>query len=474
MKKAIEVKGYSFRYAGTEADVLKNCDFTLDYGEFVVLSGDSGAGKSTLLAALIGSIPHILQGEQKGEILIGGQNIAGKRICELSRLLGSVLQDADSQIVHGRVEDEIAFGCENLGLDAAEIERRIDKACSLMKLDRTWSTSTLSGGQKQRLIAAAALAMGQKILAFDEPLANLDRKGAHLLLGTLKKMAKQGYAVLFVEHRLDMVAPYADRIVWMNGGRCATVDKNNYRKHLQVIEDSGGSAKDEPCLELNNISFHASGREILKEISLTVRRGERVVILGENGSGKTTLLRIMARLQKPSGGEVRQYLDKSLRKKASPRWFKKVGYVYQNPNYQLFMPSVAEEIGYQSPSEADTRRYIERFGLAGLRERHPHSLSEGQKRKLSIAAIAALKPDILLLDEPTVGQDYEALKRMTDTLNRISRELGTALVTVTHDYRCAGALADRVIWIDDGTVYRSGGKEVVEDYFNLISCRPAT
>lgn len=466
MNKAIEIRNYSFRYAGAETDVLKNCGFILDYGEFVVLSGDSGAGKSTLLASIIGSIPHILPGEQSGEIRIGGQNISGKRISELSRLVGSVLQDADSQIVHARVEDEIAFGCENFGMEADEIEKRVDRACSLMKLCRTWSTSTLSGGQKQRLITAAALAMGQRILAFDEPLANLDREGAHLLMQTLKALTKQGYAVLFVEHRLDMVAPYADRIVWMDGGRCETIDKNHYHGHMKAIEGSGGGAKNESCLELKNITFHVPGRDILKDISFAVKRGERTVILGENGCGKTTLLRIMARLQKPSGGEIAQYLDQSLGKNASSRWFKKVGYVYQNPNYQLFMPSVLEEIGYQCRNEADTRQYMERFGLEGLSERHPHSLSEGQKRKLSIAAIAAMEPEVLLLDEPTVGQDYEGLKRLTATLNRMNRELGTTLVTVTHDYRCTGAVADRAIWIQDGVVYRTGGKELIEEYFN--------
>lgn len=467
MKKAIEIKNYSFRYAGTEADVLKNCDFTLNYGEFAVLSGDSGAGKSTLLASVIGSIPHILSGEQSGEIRIDGQDISGRRISEISRLVGSVLQDADSQIVHARVEDEIAFGCENLGMGAAEIETRIDSACALMKLCRTWGTATLSGGQKQRLITAATLAMEQRILVFDEPLANLDRPGAHRLMQTLKELAKHGYAVLFVEHRLDMVAPYADRMVWMSGGRCETIDKNHYSRHIKAIgEDGGGSVKNELCLALKNISFQVFGREILRDVSFTVRKGERIVILGENGCGKTTLLRIMARLQKPSGGETVQYLGKSLGKKASPRWFKKVGYVYQNPNYQLFMPSVLEEVGYQSGSEDGARQCMERFGLAGLSERHPHSLSEGQKRKLSIAAIAALGPELLLLDEPTVGQDYEGLERMTRALNRMNRELGTAMITVTHDYRCAGALADRVIWIRDGIVHKTGGKELIAEYFN--------
>ena len=469
MNKAIEINDYTFRYEGTQTDVLKECDFTLCYGEFVLLSGDSGAGKSTLLASIIGSIPHIMAGRQSGRIRIAGQDISGLRISEISRLVGSVLQDADSQIVHARVEDEIAFGCENLGLAPAEIEKRIDSACAMMKLQRTWRTSTLSGGQKQRLITAAALAMGQRILVFDEPLANLDRQGAQLLMQMLKELTREGYAVLFVEHRLDMAVPYADRIVWMDSGRCEDTDTSTCRHHMAPMKANSAKTAGKPCLKLNNLSFSVPGREIFGDISLTIGRGERIVVLGENGCGKTTLMRMISRLQKPSGGEVVQYIDHSLGKKPSPKWFKRVGYVYQNPGYQLFMPSVREEIGYQSKSAAHTEKYMDLFGLSALAERHPHSLSEGQKRKLSIAAIAVMEPDLLLLDEPTVGQDYAGLQRLVDTLNWMNRELQTTIITVTHDYRCAEVLADRVMWIKDERLYKMGGRDLIEECFCVSS-----
>lgn len=466
---AIDVKEYTFRYSGMEKDVLKHCNLRLNYGEFTVLSGYSGAGKSTLLASLIGSIPHILSGEGSGEIYVDGQDIKEMRISQIARLIGSVLQNADSQIVHARVEDEIAFGCENLCVDAKEIDRRIEQACEMMQLDRRWQTKKLSGGQKQRLITATTLAMGQKILVLDEPLANLDLEGAHLLMGLLRDLAKnKGYAVLFVEHRLDMVLPYADRLYWMEQGQVEEVEHflDSYKKHMDIVPDTGYcSYQEDPCFVVDQISFEAAGREILKEVTFEVKKGERVVILGENGCGKTTLMRIMARLLTPSAGTVHQFVDSRIKRKTSPKWFKKVGFVYQNPSFQLFMPQVREEIGYQSQDEENTNRFLALFGLDDLADRHSQSLSEGQKRKLSIAAIAAQRPEVLMLDEPTVGQDYEGLKRVIGTLNSLHKEYKTTMITVTHDFRCAAAIADKVVWMQAGEIYKIGGKELIEQYF---------
>jgi energy-coupling factor transport system ATP-binding protein len=378
------------------------------------------------------------------------------RICERAHLVGSVLQDADSQIVHAKVEDELAFGCENLGMDSAKMERNVDSSCRLMGLDRAWGTTTLSGGQKQRLVTAATLAMGQRILVFDEPLANLDRAGATLLLDTLRKMAHEGYAVLIIEHRLDHVLPYADRLIWMCDGRCEVKEPSSVLGHGSVsVGGTDGAhgasgAKDAPVLELHHIAYDVKGRTILEDIDLGIGRGERIVLLGENGCGKTTLLRIIARLLRPSRGSMR-YDGVTLSSARPPAdWFKRVGYVFQNPGYQLFMPQVRAEIEYRRADAERARECLERFGLAGLEERHPHSLSEGQKRALSIAVIVAQEPEVLLLDEPTVGQDFAALKRMVATLNEMCSQRKMSIVTVTHDQRCASALADRILWLEDG------------------------
>jgi energy-coupling factor transport system ATP-binding protein len=499
---AIEIRDYSFRFAGARSNVLSHLNLAVGYGEFVVLSGDSGSGKSTLLASLIGSIPHIYAGDRSGRIFVDGRDVSDERIASRARFVGSVLQDADSQIVHARVGDEIAFGCENLGMRPEEIGRRVDEAAGALNLDTEAFTRTLSGGQKQRLITASALAMGRKILLLDEPLANLDKEGAEFLLGTLRDLARRGYAVLLAEHRLEAALPYANRHIRLadgmgehkgDGSFCVppfqfqhtplqhkknrpfcvdhapslrppsrNLDSVVYEIADQARNDTvgvngtsltvGHERADDAVFILNNITYQTAGRTIIENASFYIKRGERIVILGENGCGKTTLLRLLARLIRPTGGSLEQRVAPGLSGRASPKWFAKVGYVYQNPNYQLFMPTVLEEIAYKAASTAEARRYAELFGLSELLGRHPHSLSEGQKRRLGIAAVCATRPEVLLLDEPTVGQDDDSLRRMIEALNHINGEYGTTLATVTHDNRCAEALADRTLQMSSGRV----------------------
>ncbi len=213
MPIALAIRDYYFRYRHTPDWILQNVSLQLAYGEFMVLSGHSGGGKSTLLAGINGAIPHLCPGEQQGDILVDGRSMREASMSQIARLVGSVLQNADSQIIHATVEDEIAFGCENLCLEPGEIGLRVTRACRMMQLEPEWPTRTLSGGQKQRLIIASVLAMGQRIIALDEPLANLDREGAGILLRCLRELADTGYAVLLIEHRLDVVLPM--RIRWL-------------------------------------------------------------------------------------------------------------------------------------------------------------------------------------------------------------------------------------------------------------------
>lgn len=468
---AISIKDYSFKYYNSVKKVLDNCNFTLNYGEMAVMYGLSGEGKSTLLNSINGVIPNIIPGEYSGEILINGRLVFNRKVSDLAREVGSVMQNADSQIIHSKVEDEIAFACENLNYSQEEIREKIKFACEIMQLDPKWDTYSLSGGQKQRLITATTLVMGQKILVFDEPLANLDLEGSHMLLKVLRKLAdNEGYAILFVEHRVDIVLPYADFAFRLKDGKVQKEvnKKDTIFKNIGIIEDiSTPKNGQETILELKDIKFTVGDREILKNISFDVMKGERVVILGENGCGKTTLMRIIARLTKPSGGTVVQNIDEKISNKPCPKWFAKVGYVYQNPNYQLFMPTVKSEVGYQSNSEVNTNKFMEHYKLEELSDRHPQSLSEGQKRRVSIAAITANNPQVLLLDEPTVGQDYDGLKRIVDTLNTFHKNENITMITVTHDYRCASALADKVVWIKDGLVYKIGSKDLINEYFGF-------
>ena len=467
---AIELKQVNFSYDG-KTKILENTDFTAEYGEVTLLSGHSGEGKSTLMYIVSGIIPNVNYGELSGEVLVGGESIKGRKMGDICRKVGVVLQNADEQIIQKIVEDEIAFGCENLAFPPEKIQKQIEIVCNLMKLDTKWKCRTLSGGQKQRLITASTLAMGQKIIILDEPLANLDKDGAAMLMGTLRSLAKAGYCIIVIEHRLDMVLPFVDT-VWHIGNKTVRKVENRREYLLQQtakIEDSCPVFTGyESLFKLENVAFSVKKeREILTDITLEIPKGGRTVFLGENGCGKTTLMRLIARLYKPTGGSIAQYIDEKFKQKpkGSKAWYKKVGVVYQNPDYQLFMPTVRQEISFGAKSEEYAAEIAELFGVKHLWERHPQSLSEGQKRRVSIAAVAACEPEVLLLDEPTVGQDYDGLCALVEILNKLHVQSGNTMITITHDVRCAEALCDRAYLIADGIVAKRGSKELVREYF---------
>ena len=462
---AIRLKEVSFKYDGAKENVLENINLTVEYGETVLLSGVSGEGKSTLLSIINGVIPFVNSGEFSGSVEIDGKDVTKLKISERSKLIGTVLQNADEQIIYDLVNEEIAFGCENLNIASEEIDKRIERFTTLMQIEKNAKTKTLSGGQKQRLITASTLAMEQKIIILDEPLANLDTHTAHILLKALRNLANSGYAVLIVEHRLDVVKNYIDKVMRIENKQLFTsTDINDLNSGIKTIPHADGSLPGEVLIKGEKLFFAAGDRNIIDGLDIEIRAGERIVLLGENGCGKTTLMRMLARLNKPNDGALSQTITKS--KKANSKWFSKVGYVYQNPTYQLFMPTLLSEISFKAKSEEIARKMINAFGLSGLEQRHPQSLSEGQKRRASIAAVCASEPTVLFLDEPTVGQDYKNLCKTVETVNKINKNLGTAIVTVTHDKRCAGALADRVLIMENGKISRQGDYRLADKFLD--------
>lgn len=462
---AIRLKEVSFKYDGAKENVLENINLTVEYGETVLLSGVSGEGKSTLLSIINGVIPFVNSGEFSGSVEIDGKDVTKLKISKRSKLIGTVLQNADEQIIYDLVNEEIAFGCENLNIASEEIDRRVERFTTLMQIEKNAKTKTLSGGQKQRLITASTLAMEQKIIILDEPLANLDTHTAHILLKALRNLANSGYAVLIVEHRLDVVKNYIDKVMRIENKQLFTsTDINELNSGIKTIPHADGSLPGEVLIKGEKLFFAAGNRNIIDGLDIEIRAGERIVLLGENGCGKTTLMRMLARLNKPNDGALSQTITKS--KKANSKWFSKVGYVYQNPTYQLFMPTLLSEISFKAKSEEMAREMINAFGLSGLEQRHPQSLSEGQKRRASIAAVCASEPTVLFLDEPTVGQDYKNLCKTVETVNKINKNLGTAIVTVTHDKRCAGALADRVLIMENGKISRQGDYRLANEFLD--------
>ncbi len=469
--RAVSFENVSFKYFGSKVEVLENVDFHINYGEITLLSGLSGKGKSTALYLINGAIPHVFPGKLSGKITVADKDISKMSMGEISHLVGSVLQNADSQIIHTLVEDEIAFGCENFSMDEKTIEENIETSCKLMQLDKSWQTRKLSGGQKQRLITATTLAMKQKILVLDEPLANLDKEGVSILMTTLKELAEKGYAILLVEHRVNMIIDYIDSAFDIEDRKIKKIEdkKGFYLNHTDIIKyDSPLTTDFQKHFILDGVGFETfcfktKKREILKNIDLTIDKSERVVLLGQNGCGKTTLVKTISKLQKQSYGKITQYVDIKI-KRAKPKWFKKVGYVYQNPNYQLFMSTVEKEIFFNAHSKEYANKIIELFEIRDILDRHPHSLSEGQKRKISIAAVMATKPEVLILDEPTVGQDFYGLKKLVEIINKIHQETKCTIITITHDVRCAEALCDKAVIMEAGEIKEVGDKSLVNNY----------
>ena len=467
---AVRIKKLSFGYPGQTERTLDKVDFSLDYGEIALLSGDSGCGKSTLLSVICGIIPHVVFGDISGKAYVDGEDIGGMTTAEICRKVGVVLQNADAQIIQNTVEDEIAFGCENFGMSREKISANVSRACAMMSLSPYWATRTLSGGQKQRLMTACTLATDQKIIVLDEPLANLDGEGAALLLGALKRLAAAGYAVLIAEHRVDKVAPYVDAVWHVGNGRVTRVpDKAAYIKERaeKIADTCALRPTSERLFTLENVGFAVGERDILSGADLDVFKGERLLILGENGCGKTTLTRLIAGLLKPTHGHIKQFIDKKFdKRRRGKKWFSRVGVVYQDPNYQLFMPTVEKEIAFGAKDKEFAAETARLFGLEKLLKRHPQSLSEGQKRLVTVAAVCASAPDVLILDEPTVGQDHKNLKRLAGIVNALHEKTGNTVITVTHDVRCADALCDRAAIVSGGRIAEVGGKEVAEKFFN--------
>lgn len=468
MKQAIKVNNLSFKY--NEDYILKDINISIDEGEFVLLTGGSGEGKSTLIYLLSGIIPNLIYGTVEGEIFIDNENILNQRVNEICKKVGIVLQNADNQIIEKYVEDELAFGGENIGLKPDVIKQKISLISGLFNLDKKAICRKLSGGQKQKLITGSTLLMGQKIIILDEPLANLDEESSIELVRILQALTKKKYTIIVAEHRLDLIMPYVTKLLKVEDKSVREYKKDEYNKRelSNIIKPNIDKiTRKTPLFLFKNVSYCIKKQTILENLNFEINKGEKVLLLGENGIGKTTLMRIIGNLNKYKGEYVSFLKDNNkILNKPSKAWFKKVGVVYQNPNYQLFMKTVKEEVYFNAYSKEYAQYVISLFELENLLNRHPQSLSEGQKRKLSIAAILAMKPEVLLLDEPTVGQDFNSLKRLVEILNLIHQQTGNTMITITHDKRCAEALSERVLLLKNKNTLVEGDNSLIKTYFH--------
>jgi len=510
----VELDNVTFRYRRATEPALVAVSVGVEPGEVLLVAGPSGCGKSTLIRAMNGLIPHAYPGELTGTVRVAGHATTEQRLRDVSLHVGTVLQDPARQIVGATVESELAFGPENLGTPRAEIRARIAEVSTESGIEALLGreTAALSGGERQLLAMAGILMLRPKLFVVDEPLANLDPQTAARLLGTLRRLADQGHAVVIVEHRVEEALDLRpDRVLYLDEGRARylgdvagfleVADPDAVKLPFDVVlarvartgsEDpssvlrarphpASGNGADmaPPRLEFRAVRAGYEGREVLHGIDARLGPREIVAVLGPNGSGKTTLFRTAMRLMDPTAGEVR--VDgRAATERSVAQLATTFGFVFQSPSQMLFARTVREELEFGPRNLGrDVARLDEiitaalhRTGLEDLedvRERPPLTLSFGQQKRLALAIALALEPPTLLLDEPSAGQDHRTARRFMSELLAIPDLESVYLVT--HDVDLALAHADRILLFRGGEIVADGSPaEVIEDEDRWISC----
>lgn len=534
----IEIKDLWYTYPGRSEPTLKGINLRVEKGEFVLLTGPTGCGKSTLLKTLNGIIPHESGGIFSGSVKVKGMETTDSNQMEISKEVGLVFQNPDDQIFSTTVEDEVAFGPENLCFEQKEIEKKVEEALKIVGMSghRLDSTNSLSGGQKQRICIASMLAMMPEVLAMDEPVSQMDPRGTHEVLNTVRELnRKLKMTILLVEHRLHELAPFADRIVIMDDGKivfdqpaskafdnleifyrlglripepvelCHSLEikasplsvsgalavldreifKGNIRvppNFLNVDEDTGAkeslrinsawsnssmpAVNSPPIISIQDMwAGYEKNKMVLKGINLEIRKGERVAIMGTNGSGKSTLLLNLAAILKPHKGNVKVFGDDT-RSKNPYSFAGRVGFVFQNPDLMLFCDSAEEEARFgpvqlkYNNIEERVRDSLEAMSILDLKYDLPQALSRGQRLRTAVASVLSINPELILLDEPTTGQDMVNIEQM---MNYFKNNHST-MVFCTHDIEVAMSYATRILVMNEGRIIADGeGREIIKN-----------
>jgi energy-coupling factor transport system ATP-binding protein len=420
------VERLSFAYPEGGAG-LRDVSLEVREGEVLALLGPSGSGKSTLLRALAGLVPHFHGGRFSGRVDVGGLDTRRVRPAELAGTVGTLFQDPEDQVVFTRVQAEVQFGLENLGVPPAEIEARalaaLDAVGAAHLADRP--VAQLSGGELQRVCLAAVLALRPRLLLLDEPTSQLDPDGA----ATAIELAREsGAAVVVSEHRPERVLEACDRMLFLREGRVRDEFPEAWLPRQAVVPE--GRPSGETVCRLESVSFAYDAVPVVERMSLTVGRGEIVALVGPNGSGKTTLAKLAAGLLEPASGTVER------RGRAC--------YLSQDPGRYLVAERADEEVALAVGGDlARARRALAELGLARFAGRHPRDLSSGERERLALAAVLVAEPDLLVLDEPTRGVDPERKDELVALLRSQARARAT--LVVTNDHVFAGAVADRIV-----------------------------
>ena len=530
MSEIIKVEDLSYRYDVNDPLVLRDVNFTIEEGEFVVTMGPSSSGKTTLCLALNGIIPNFFGGKFYGAVSILGKDTLDLSVAELAQNVGMVLQDPEMQLVTNSVEDEIAFGMENIKVPQEKMGERIREALEIVRLTgyERKHPAMLSGGQKQRLAIAAAVALRPKVMVLDEPTSQLDPIGVEEVFSVIRELQRAyGMTVFLVTHNSERAAEYADRVLLMGEGKI-TADTTpgkffrgmdlatraavrlpqitefygrfsdtihpvselpillpdaveqikslwsqvEFVPQLYPDENPCGDEAEAPVISARGLHFtYPDGTEALNGVSLDVHKGECMAIIGQNGGGKSTLVKHFVKLLKPTSGEVMVF-GKNVLEYSTSALAQRIGFVYQNPDAQIFCQTVEEEVGFGPTNQIDDQVEVERRVEAALRDmdlldvkdEHPLSMSKGDRERVAVAAVLAMEPEVLIFDEPTTGQDTMGSRQIMKMIKQLNDEGRTILIITHHLYLLPGYV-NRMVLLGDGKLLEIG---LIRDVFHEV------
>lgn len=513
-RRMISIANLTFTYPNSEQPALQNLSLEITDGDFALVMGVSGAGKSTLLRTLNGLVPHFSGGKIGGTVRVASRDPLQLGPETMSRFVGFVFQDPEAQFVMDVVEDEIAFALENAAIPRPEMRVRVEEALDLLDLSflRRRRVETLSGGEKQRVAIAAALAFRPRVLVLDEPTSQLDPKSAEDVLQSLVRLnADLGLTIVLAEHRLERVLPFVDTIVHLSTGGTAVMTGSpdeilaetslvpplvqlaktlrwhplpltvkagkRFSRRLNIPSPSPPmpvpTVSAAPLLHAKKLVAGYGDVSVLNGVSIAIKKGELVTILGRNGAGKTTLLKCLMGLLPLKRGKV-EVAGENLTGAPVARIARTMGYLPQDPNALLFADSVLEEVtitlknhglpvpgnGEPASGALNPRQLLETLGVERYATVYPRDLSAGERQRVALATITVTKPLVLLLDEPTRGLDYHAKNNLAALL-RGWRDEGMAILLVTHDVEFAAQLANRVLLFSQGEIIAEGDPAAV-------------
>ena len=448
----IKITGVSYTYPLSSAPILKNINLNIENGDFILITGSSGSGKSTLLYCLNGLIPHLFNGNLQGNISINKFDTRNLSISEISKIVGTVFQNPENQLFMPTVKEDIAFGCRNMGLSEEEVDRWTALALNAFNITslENKSIDELSAGQKQKVAIAGLYAVQPDIFLFDEPCTNLDQSSKKDFLEILKQLKKDGKTVIIAEHDPEELNQLFDKkLVLKDGGM---YDFQGTCNDINVANPHGELNFRNAVMKLDNVSFGYDPKfEVLNDITFDIIEGDSVAIVGDNGCGKTTLFKLMIGVAKPNKGNIGIL---GLSNYSLDDITGKIGMLFQNPDEQLFTETVEDEVMFgpkQLKVEFDINKELKYFGLEKYRKSHPHSLSKGERQRVAFISVLAMRPDIIILDEPTTGLDSDNWIKLMDMAESF-RKNGKTIIFSTHSKKVVARYARRVITLDKGRI----------------------